>query len=272
MRHLEMTASRGRTLLEEHFGLIQRKLDQVSRRSGLPEHEAEELRSWALLRLVENDYRILGSWEGRSSFSTYLNISLINLMRDYRIHIWGKWRPSAAASRHGREAVLLERLWLRDHLPLGEAIDRVLTEPGAAFSRERLEQIALDLPLRTERRTEGEEKLLLIAIEDPLEEKIQALEDARLTAPLRGKLLGLLRDFPAEDRLLLKLHYRDGLTIAAIAPLLGMPQKQVYSRRDRCLRQLRQALLADTPVSTRVREILRSSCRRLFTEHELAWE
>ena len=272
MRHTETTAARGRMLLEEHFGLIQRKLDQVSRRSGLPEYEAEEFRSWALLRLVDNDYRILGSWEGRSSFSTYLDVSLLNLMRDYRVHVWGKWRPSAVASRLGREALLLERLWLRDHLPLEEAIDQVLAESAAAFSRARLEQIALSLPRRIERRTEGEEEILRLAIEDPFEEEAQAREDARLTNPLRGKLLHLLRDFPAKDRLLLKLHYQDGLTIAAIAPLLGMPQKQAYTRRDRCLRQLRRALLTDTRVASRMREILRSSCRRLFTDHELAWE
>src|SRR5215217_1744036 len=91
--HRAMAPSRGRALLEEHFDLVQKRLDSLSRRSGLPEHEADEFRSWALFRLVENDYRILGSWEGRSSFSTYLTVALVNLLRDYRIQIWGKWRP-----------------------------------------------------------------------------------------------------------------------------------------------------------------------------------
>lgn len=92
-------AERGRALLEEHFDLIQKKLGYLARRSGLPDHEAEELRSWALFRLVEDDYQVLARWEGRSSISTYLTVVLVKLMRDYRIHLWGKWRPSAVARR-----------------------------------------------------------------------------------------------------------------------------------------------------------------------------
>jgi DNA-directed RNA polymerase specialized sigma24 family protein len=90
-------------LLETHFDLICQKLHHLSRHSGLPEHESDELRSWALFKLVEDDYRILTSWQGRSSFPTYLNVVLVNLMRDYRTHVWGKWRPSAAARRLGQE-------------------------------------------------------------------------------------------------------------------------------------------------------------------------
>lgn len=38
----------GRALLESHLDLIQRKLQHLGRRSGLPTFEAEELCSWAL--------------------------------------------------------------------------------------------------------------------------------------------------------------------------------------------------------------------------------
>ena len=102
-------ATRGRKLIETHFDLIQRQLLHLSRRGGLPEIEAEEFCSWALFKLVDADYRILGSWEGRSSFPTFLTVVLVNLLRDYRIHIWGKWRPSAEARRRGPASVLLER-------------------------------------------------------------------------------------------------------------------------------------------------------------------
>lgn len=77
-------ACRGRTLLESHFDLIRQRLQSLSHRSGLLDHQADEFPSWALSKLVENDYRILAGWEGRSSFSTYLTVVLVNLMRDYR--------------------------------------------------------------------------------------------------------------------------------------------------------------------------------------------
>lgn len=235
-------AARGRALLESHFDLIQQKLRLLSRGSGLPDHEAEEFRSWALFRLVEDDYRVLASWEGRSTFSTFLTIVLVNLMRDYRIHIWGKWRPSAEARRQGAEGVLLERLWVRDGLPLPEVIHRMRAEHGVTLSAAELERIASDLPWRPERRRIPEEELLRVPVDGRVESRLEEAERDQTAALLNLKLLPLLRSLPAEDHLLLKLHYCDGLSMAAISPLLGHPQRELYSRRDRCLKQLRRAL------------------------------
>ncbi|HTG34594.1 MAG TPA: sigma-70 family RNA polymerase sigma factor [Thermoanaerobaculia bacterium] len=264
--------SRGRALLEEHFVLVRRRLDRLSRTSGLPEHEADEFLSWALFKLVENDYRILGSWEGRSSFSTYLTVALVNLLRDYRIHVWGKWRPSAAACRQGPEAVLLERLRFRDRLPLSEAIDRVRADPGSHYSREELERLAGRLPERIERRIVGEEELSRIAVDGNVEERVREGEGARLAARVHERLLALLRALPAEDRLLLKLHFQDSLTIAAMSSVLRLPQKQLYYRRDRCLKKLRRALLEDKRTSEEANELLASSWCGLLTDRETVWE
>ncbi|HEV2852152.1 MAG TPA: sigma-70 family RNA polymerase sigma factor [Thermoanaerobaculia bacterium] len=235
-------ASRGRTLLETHFDLVQKRLQHLSRRSGLPEHEAEEFRSWALLKLVEEDYRILARWEGRSSFLTYLTVVLVNLMRDYRIHVWGKWRPSAAARREGNEAVLLERLLFRDGLSLDEAIQRMRTEHGVSLPPAELERIAAALPQRTGRRRADEEELLRIPVDGRVEAGVEGKERARTAARLREVLPPLLRELPAEERRVLELHYRGGSSMAAIALLVGRPQRELYASRDRCLRKLRRSL------------------------------
>lgn len=232
----------GRELLEAHYNLIQRKLEKLGRQSGLPEHEAEELRSWALFKLVENDYRMLEAWEGRSSFSTYLSVVLVNLMRDYRTHVWGRWRPSAAARRLGPEAVLLERLWHRDGLSLDEAITRLRTEHQVALSPAELERMAGELPRRTERRWVGEEELCDVACHGSVEARVEAGERRTAAVLLRQALLQALRELSAEDRLLLKLSCRDGLTMVAISSVLGRPQKALYAARDRCLRALRRGL------------------------------
>lgn len=241
---IEETASsaKGRKLLESHLGLIQQRLQQLSRRSSLPDHEAEEFRSWALYRLVEDDYRVLASWKGQSSFPTYLTVVLVNLMRDYRIHVWGKWRTSAAARRLGGEAELLERLWHRDGLPLEEAIQRMRTEHGVSLSQAELEELAAKLPPRTERRRVSEEELLRIPVDGKVDSRVEDEEQAHTATQLGEILAPLLQALPDEDRLLLKLHYKDGLSMSAISPLLSRTQRDLYSRRDRCLRKLRASL------------------------------
>ncbi|MFL6202443.1 MAG: RNA polymerase sigma factor [Thermoanaerobaculia bacterium] len=235
-------ASDGRTLLETHYHLIQSKLLHLSRRSGLPEHEAEEFRSWALFKLTEDDSRVLASWQGKSSFSTFLTVVLVNLMRDYRSHVWGKWRPSAEARRRGPEAVLLEQLLLRDGLSLDEAIEQMRTQHGISLSQDELERLAAKLPRRVQRRRVGEEELLRVPVDGQVESRIEDAERARTAARLRELLIPILKSLPAEDRLLLKLHFWDGLSMAAISPRLKRPHKELYRVRDRCLKRLRRSL------------------------------
>lgn len=262
--------SRGRALLEEHIVLVRKRLDRISRESGLPPQEAEEFRSWAVFKLTENDYRILASWEGRSSFNTYLNVVLSNLLRDYRTHVWGKWRPTAAARREGEEAILLEQLWHRDRLPLEEAIERMISDHKVVLSRTEIEQLAARLPQKTDRRWVGEEELQKVAIDGRVEERVEDGERARLAAQVQAELVPRLRSLPAEERLLLKLCFRDGFSMATVAPILGRPQKELYVVRDRCLKRLRQALESLGLCPEQVLGLIGSPLQELFPEE--IWE
>jgi RNA polymerase sigma factor (sigma-70 family) len=234
--------NRGRALLETHLDLIQRSLRHLSWSGGLPAAEAEEFRSWALFKLVDDDYRILGRWKGRSSFPTFLSVVLVNLLRDYRIHLWGKWRPSAVSRRSGPTGVLLERLLLRDGLSCAETSERLRAEHGIALSQDEVARLAAAFPRRKERRRAGEDELLQIPVDGQVESRIMERERERATVRLRETLGPLLRSLPAEERRLLKLSFFDGLSMASIAPVLGRPQRELYSVRDRCLAKIHRRL------------------------------
>ena len=88
----------------------------------------------------------------------------------------------------------------------------------------------------------GEEELLKIPVDGQVESRIEEKEQARTAARLRELLAPLLRSLAAEDRLLLKLCFFEGLSIAAISPLLGRPQRELYAAWERCLKKLRRAL------------------------------
>jgi RNA polymerase sigma factor (sigma-70 family) len=236
------TADRGRALLETHLDLIQRRLRTLSWRGGLPESEAEEFRSWALFKLVDDGYRILGSWQGRSSFSTFLTAVLVNLLRDYRDHLWGKWRSSAASRRGGQAGVLLERLVVRDGLSSEESVERLRTEHGIVLSQEEVARLTAALPRRLERRWAGVEELIQIPVDGRVEARVKERERARTARRLRELLVPLLRSLSAEERVLLKLYFFDDLSMAAISRKMGRPQRDLYSARDRCLRKVQRHL------------------------------
>lgn len=258
-------ANRGRMLLETHLDLIQRKLRLVSRRSGLPAHEAEEFRSWAIFKLIDDDYRILGKWAGRSTFPSFLTVVLRNLMRDYQIHLWGKWRPCADSCRRGQEFVFLERLLVRDGLSVAEAVERLRMEQGVSLSPDEVAQLAAAFPRRQERRLVSDSELLEIAVDGQVASRLEEAERERIEERLRGLLIPLLQSLPAEDRLILKLCFFDGFSMAAIAPILGRPQRELYMVRDRCLRKLRRSLDAGGLGSKQVREVFGHLCFDLKT-------
>lgn len=250
-------ASRGRMLLEDHLDLIRRKLRSISRHSGLPALEAEEFASWALVKLMDDDCRILGKWEGRSSFPAFLSVVLRNLLRDYRSHLWGRWRPCVASSQRGQEFVLLERLLVRDRLSLEEALERLRTEHGISLPPEDAARIAASFRRRPDRRTVSDLELLEVPVDGQVESRVEEEERARIAKRLRDLLVPLLQFLPAEDRLILKLHFFDGLSMAKIAPILGRPQRELYVVQNRCLRKLRRSLHEGGLGLKQVREIFR---------------
>jgi hypothetical protein len=75
------------------------------------------------------------------------------------------------------------------------------------------------------------------------------------------------RVIAAEDRLLLKLHYWDGFSIAAISPLLGRPQRELYSARNKCLQKIRRNLEEAGLSSEQVKALL--GCSHLDLTEEL---
>ena len=229
-------------LFESHLELIDRVICSICRRNCVLEDEAEDFASWAKLKLIDNDYAIIRKFQGRSSLKTYLTTVLQNLFRDYRIGKWGKWRPSAKARRLGEVAVQLETLLSRDGFSLHEAVGILTTNLQVGSSAEELEAMAAELPPRTSRRMEGEETLVKTGANGHVEEKVIDGERAETAARTEALLAEALEAVPAEDRLMLKMRYQDGFTIASIADALGLKPRPLYRRFEQSLATLRREL------------------------------
>ncbi len=128
--------------------------------------------------------------------------------------------------------------------------------PGLSFER-----MAASFRRGTERRRVSEDELLRIPVDGKVESRIEEAEHVRTEERLRELITPLLRSLPARDRLLLKLHYWDNLSMAAISPLLGRPPRELFSVRDKCLKRLRRHLEETGINLDQVREL--PGCLRL---------
>ncbi len=230
--------------LEANLELIDQICGFVCRRHALHGADAEDFTSHVKLKLLEDGGARLRQFQGRSSLKTFLTSVVGNLFRDYRIQAWGRWRPSAEAGRRGRLAIQLEELLYRDRLSLDEATETLRTNFQLRATPAELAKLAAKLPKRSPRRFESDEQLAETASADRSDEPVRDQEKRRTVHEAREALRDALASRSAEDRLVLRLHYDDGLSLTHIAEDLGIPRRQIYSRLEKLRLELRRALEA----------------------------
>ena len=229
-------------LFLSQLAVIKRATEFTCSRHRLAASEAEEFTGHVMLKLVEDDYGILRKFQSRSRWRTYLTVVIQRLFLDWRTHAWGKWRPSAEASRRGEVAILLERLVERDGYHFDEACDVLTINHQLPLSRSELDDLRAALPTRVRRRYETDSSLASMPANDAADRRVTDRDTARLADRLSAALSRLLNGLGAQDRLLLTLRFEEGATIAAIARKVGAEPKGVYCRFQRLLRQLREGL------------------------------
>lgn len=230
------------TMLLEHLPFVERTIALIARRHALKPWDIDDLEGRIKLRLVANDYAVLRKFEGRSQLTTFLTTVIQNQFRDYRIQQWGKWRPSAAAKRLGEIGVQLEILLYRDGYSRREAFEILRDRYDVNATDDELLAIAASFKARTNRRFEDDSFLARLAGPDRSDQRVIDSERRESTLRAEHALRKVLGELTTEDRLILKLRFGDSLTIRAIARALGLPQRQMYTRMQRLLVEVRRGV------------------------------
>jgi RNA polymerase sigma factor (sigma-70 family) len=234
----------------EHLPTIERVIAAIARRHKLSPSDAKEFGSWAHARIIDSDYAAFRKFAGRSSIQTYLTVVLGNLFLDYRNSIWGRWRPSVAATRLGATGVRLEELLYRDNHTLREALE-VLRSQGVAESDVEIGRMSRALPART-----PTSDLPLESIEGTSREAdttVLALHAGNDAFPA---LRAAIDELAPEEQVIVRLRFWDGISIADISRALRIEQKPLYRRIDAIEARLRDRLAAQGFDRERVRELL----------------
>lgn len=232
-----------RHLFEDNLDVIERSIAQVCRHVRLHGADAEDFASCARLALLADDCAILRKFEGRSSLGSYVAIVVRRLFISQK-RAEGRWHPSAEAMRHGEAAMTLDRLLHYEGHSLAEALETTKSRHPDADVHE-LEQIAASLPHRPPR-------LRLVPVLEGDEDRFAgstAADDRVVSADLdkRSDRIGrAMRDafgaMTAQDRVVLRLRFAKGMSIADIARALGLEQRPLYRRIEALLADLREAL------------------------------
>jgi RNA polymerase sigma factor (sigma-70 family) len=236
----------------EHLPVIDRAIASIARRHALSSSDAEEFASWAKARIVASEYAVFRKFGGRSSMATYLSAVLAHLFLDYRNSFWGRWRPSAAATRLGPVAIRLEELLHRDGHTMREARE-VLRSAGVPLSDIEISRLATQLPMR-----QPSDEVPLEALDGSRHEAGQVPAEPDFDDAGLQVLRDALQALPAEDQVIMRMRFWQDLSVAEIARILHLDQKPLYRRIDAIEQTMRALLTTRGMDRERARDLLSS--------------
>jgi RNA polymerase sigma factor (sigma-70 family) len=250
--------SDGEALFLLRLASIERAIAFACHRASLRGADAEDFGSFVKLKLIESSYAVLHKFEGRCNFASYISIVVQRLLLDYRIRMWGKWHASAEAKRLGETAVAVEAMLLRDGWTIAEALP-ALRRRWPDVTEEMIESFLSRLPKRAARpRAVAVEMADEVAGETGADRVTFEKDRAEVARRLAAVVREALESHGEEDRLLFRLRFEVGLSIAEISRMLKTEQKPLYRRLQRLLRDLRERVETEGFDATDVEEILGS--------------
>ena len=238
---------------------IDRAADFAIRRFKLADEDAEEFRSRVMMKLIADDYAVIRDHRGASKMETYLSTVIHRFALDFVRERKGRWRPSAEAERQGALAVELEMLVRRDRNSLAEAGEMLRTRGRTTLSYTELARLLAKLPEREPLRptTVGSGfELDGVRGNDRADERVRESEAGEDDARRRAALGRAMAQLDPQDRIILRMRFQDGASVADIARALNLDQKPLYRRIER-LTVLARKLVEDEGISREeVRAIL----------------
>jgi RNA polymerase sigma factor (sigma-70 family) len=246
--------------------VIDRAIGYVCHRNRIGRDEGEEFGSYVKFKLIESNYAIIRKFEGRSSFSTYMTTVIQRMFFQYRVQMWGKWRPSAEAKRLGDKGITVERLLTREGFTYAETMAILTCGLDPAFTVAEVEAIYVRLPIRQPR------PVLVSGIEKTdngpfvdIEEELFSSERGKAARTAAAIIDAIMATMTADDQMILRMRFWGGRKIPEIGRALGLEDKRLYKRIDKLLSQLKLALEHEGIAASDVCELLNHS------DHELSF-
>ena len=249
-----------RRLFSENCRTINAAIVSICKRYGLTGADAEDMGQEIQLHIIADDYKRLGEFRQESSLTTFLYTVVNNIFLDQHRKQQGRWRHSETAERLGREALLLELYCYRDGHPLHEAIEILQTNHGIPLSVEELSSLFAEIPCRTNRPTSVGEVPLEIPDNDTLSD--EKLHDARrneLRSRLELVVSEIEHSLTSDERLMLKMHFREDVPLTKIAALLDTTPYKAKKEIDRILLGFRERLMSKGINYYQAKELLEES-------------
>jgi RNA polymerase sigma factor (sigma-70 family) len=232
-------------LFLEHLGWIDRVASMACSKAGMWGADAEDFAGWIRVKLMEDGYAAIQKFRGEATPKTFLATVVVRQLQEYRRQHGGRWRRSAAAERLGSPAGDLEALVYREGYTLEQAGEKLRTSGRTHLTDAELARLLEQLPRRTPLRpvqVQGDAALNRAEGRLRADERVAEAEAAAERERVMGALRRAMQRLDPEDRMLVRMHFADGKTLASVARTLELEQKPLYRRIEKLRAGLQESL------------------------------
>lgn len=235
-----------RETLEKHYSDLLKVIRNICRKHSIEGKEAEDFTSFVVEKLVEDDYRKIREFQGKSSLTTYLYTVVTRLSIDRDRSLTGRWHPSQAARNMGPLAMDLEELVYRRGYSFDSALEILKSRSNPPISDDALERIFHALPVRN--RPEKESSVgdaSEFPDQDPTPEGHLLIDEKnKVLAKLDSIITEKKTSLGEEDCFILRMKFEDDLKVSEIARRLGRERGEVDRKIKLILVQMKEKILA----------------------------
>lgn len=227
---------------------------------------AEEAVLHVMDALAVNDWYRVKKYKGASSFKGFLRVLVARLLEDFSRKKFGRMRPPAWIRKLGGFwmqmfiALCQQRLTMMEAVEIVKsrrdghpALETALLEDAGYTIREKIPQCGQHQYIEEEFSDDNppQEELYGAVLENSLESREQKEIVSAIFRSVLGEEPGtddeLIKklnlgnfNLSNEEKLLLKLHFRDNLNITEVGRLLSINRFQVHGRMRRLLKRLKR--------------------------------
>ncbi|MCP4756891.1 MAG: sigma-70 family RNA polymerase sigma factor [Proteobacteria bacterium] len=239
-------------LFEDNLPLIDEVIGIIGFKRNLDKTEAADFRSDVHLKLIDNDYKAIRDFKGEASFRTYLFCKIQSIFIDKLRAEKGRWRSSEPAKKMGKMAELLEKLLYNEHHSFEAAYEIICIRHqnlGVELpDREDLEKMATGLKTKMGRPRISSFEGQLDNVQSSMEPADEAMEIQDLK-PKKKRIDALTKSveqtLTAEDKLILKMHFKDKHSISTISRIMKKKRHQVDRRLKEILLEFKKKIIAE---------------------------
>ncbi|MGK5092477.1 sigma-70 family RNA polymerase sigma factor [Deltaproteobacteria bacterium TL4] len=246
--------------LERHFNDIEKVIKNIASRHHMNQEEVEEFTSEVHVKLVENDYAIIRSFNGKSAFKTYLFTIFGRFFVDFLRSRKGRWRPSRESLKIGPVAVKLEELVYKERHSYEEAYRILIINYQFQINIADFQKLVSTLkrtpPIRGE-----EQASVAVSVDDADPEFVFTHSQFQSKMEKLYHLMGIMvQDIEKEEeRFILKMRFESGYSITQIALLLGKNRSHINFLLNALLKRFRTEILSSGITLEDAKEVLLAS-------------